>query len=140
MKYFTPKLDDQNVNKTFRIPLLEDVFKMCPDMHFNIDLKADDDRLISLLNDLILKYDKEEHIVWGSFRESTVTKCQLLNPNVDSFFSLLGIVKVLSLTYTGLLPFVSLKANHFEILYADAYLRNTELPWYLYFFIRLAKM
>ena len=125
MKFFTPRRDFATgpEKRSLKIPLLEEVFRKCPDMHFNIDLKANDNLLITEANDLIMKYNMERKVVWGSFREMTVKKCQALNPDIDSYFSLFGIMKLMTLTFMGLLPFVGFKENHFEVLYPDAYLR-----------------
>ena len=49
MKFFTPKRDFETgpEKRVLKIPLLEEVFHKCPDMFFNIDLKANDNLLIT---------------------------------------------------------------------------------------------
>lgn len=75
MKFFTPKLNlsDEDLNRKYRIPRLEDVFKhLPPRMRFNIDVKAINDELMHKVNELIIKYEKEDQIVWGSFKYSLI--------------------------------------------------------------------
>lgn len=60
-----------------RIPLLNDVFRDFPSVPINIDIKADNDRLIKEVDNLIRKFDRAEITVWGSFSSEITYKCYL---------------------------------------------------------------
>jgi len=105
-----------NSNTLRRIPLLDNVFEKFPDMRINLDIKVNNDELIRKVNELIVKYKRENITVWGSFSEEVTQKCLKLNPNVEAYFSLKGCVKLLVLMFTGLLPFWPLKESYLEIL------------------------
>ncbi|XP_026148562.1 lysophospholipase D GDPD1 isoform X2 [Mastacembelus armatus] len=68
-----------------RIPLLGDVFDAFPNTPVNIDIKVNDDTLIKK------------------------------NPRIPVLFSLTRVLQLLGLFYTGLLPFIPLKEQFFEI-------------------------
>lgn len=99
-----------------RIPLLEEVFQLFPNTPVNIDIKYNSDELIRKVHDLIVQYKREKITIWGSFKEAVNKKCHRLNSQVPIYFSLAGVVKLLLLMLTGLLPFVPLKETHLEII------------------------
>jgi hypothetical protein len=99
-----------------RIPLLEDVFKACPSVRINLDIKFDNDELIRKANDLIVKYKREHITVWGSFSENVARKCYALNPKIKLYFSANGCWKLFLLLITGLLPFVTLPETYLEVI------------------------
>lgn len=134
--------EHSNRNDSKRIPLLEEVFQQFPTTPVNLDIKFNSDDLIKKVYDLILiinwvrlteilkyiilnknkvhelivKYNREKITIWGSFRENTVKKCYKLNSKVPLYFSLMGVVKLLLLSISGLLPFVPLKETHLNII------------------------
>ena len=99
-----------------KFPLLEEVFHRYPNLPINLDLKVNNDELIEKVNMLVKKYKREHLIVWGSFNEQVTRKLHKLNPSVDLMFSLKGVISLLVLHLTGLLPFVPLKETYFEII------------------------
>lgn len=98
-----------------RIATLESVFKEFPDTALNIDIKTRNRRLVDRVNDLIVAHRREAITVWGSFDHRTTDMCYKTNPEVGLFFSLPGVLRLLLLFYTGLLPFVSIRETHLEI-------------------------
>ncbi|XP_015110315.1 lysophospholipase D GDPD1 isoform X2 [Diachasma alloeum] len=107
-----------------KFPLLKEVFDAFPELPINIDIKINDDRLISKVSDLIKQYNREEYTVWGNFSNEITQKCYKTNPNVNLFFSMKRVTTLILLMYSGLLPFVSLKETHLEIFLPSIYLRK----------------
>lgn len=58
-----------------RFALLREVFEAFPTIPINIDIKVNDDRLISKVSDLIKQYNREEYTVWGNFSDEVTQKC-----------------------------------------------------------------
>uniref|UniRef100_A0A3Q3LF98 Glycerophosphodiester phosphodiesterase domain containing 1 n=1 Tax=Mastacembelus armatus TaxID=205130 RepID=A0A3Q3LF98_9TELE len=98
-----------------RIPLLGDVFDAFPNTPVNIDIKVNDDTLIKKVSELVIKYDREHLTVWGNASNQIVKKCYRENPRIPVLFSLTRVLQLLGLFYTGLLPFIPLKEQFFEI-------------------------
>ncbi|KAG8231822.1 hypothetical protein J437_LFUL012316 [Ladona fulva] len=111
-----------------KIALLEDVFKAFPNIPVNIDVKTGDDRLINEVSRLITEYKREELTVWGNFNEAITMKCYQKNPKVNLFFSMQGVMHLVLLLYSGLLPFFPLKETHLEIFLPSIYLRKRSSP------------
>lgn len=112
---FEPKLNS-NHDSLFKIPLLEEVFKQLPKTQINLDVKIKNDVLINRINDLIVKYKREDITVWGSFNEATTSKCHRLNPNISVYFSSQGCFKIFIFCILGLLPFLPFKESYLEIV------------------------
>ncbi|XP_076232534.1 lysophospholipase D GDPD1 isoform X2 [Calliopsis andreniformis] len=111
-----------------RIALLKEVFQAFPNVPINIDIKINDDQLISKVSDLIKQYNREEYTVWGNFSDEITQKCYKTNPNVNLLFSMQRVTLLIFLMYTGLLPFVPLKETHLEIFLPSIYLRRKGGP------------
>ncbi|XP_046389967.1 lysophospholipase D GDPD1-like [Ischnura elegans] len=111
-----------------KISLLEDVFKSFPNVPINIDVKKDDDKLIDEVSSLITKYKREELTVWGNFNEAVTLKCYQKNSKINLFFSMQGVMHLVLLLYSGLLPFFPLKETHLEIFLPSIYLRKRSSP------------
>lgn len=58
-----------------KIPLLSDVFREFPKIPINIDIKVNSDQLISEVDTLVRKYDREHLTVWGNFSDKITYKC-----------------------------------------------------------------
>jgi glycerophosphoryl diester phosphodiesterase len=86
-----------------------------PGVPFNIDLKQDSDLLLEKTHELIKKYNREDLVIWGSFRDNTCTKCYEKDPDIPIMFSAKAVAKLLLLHYTGLLPFFPLRESYLEI-------------------------
>lgn len=107
----------------YKIPLLEDVFREFPQLPINIDIKHDSDELIEHVSNLIRKYDREELTVWGNFSHRVCQKCLAHNPNIPMLFSIKQVIWTVALFYTGLLPFVRLKPQFFEVMMPAVFAR-----------------
>ncbi|XP_076041437.1 lysophospholipase D GDPD1-like isoform X2 [Oratosquilla oratoria] len=82
---FVPGASFSSASEDRNFPLLEDVFKNFPNTAINIDIKINNDNLISK------------------------------NPNICLLFSAKSVSLLLLKLYTGLLPFMSLKETHLEV-------------------------
>lgn len=111
-----------------KFPLLEEVFREFPEIPINIDIKIDDDELIEKVNALIVKHNREQITVWGNKSSTIVNKAYALNPNIPTLFSIGGVVKLILLFYSGLLPFVPLKESTLEVLMPSIFLGDDVLP------------
>ena len=111
-----------------RFALLKEVFEAFPRVPINIDIKINDDQLISKVASLIKEYNREEYTVWGNFSDEVTQKCYKTNPNVNLLFSMQRVTLLILLMYTGLLPFVPLKETHLEICLPSIYLRRRGGP------------
>ncbi|KAL3856222.1 hypothetical protein ACJMK2_010999 [Sinanodonta woodiana] len=114
-----------------KIPLLKDVFQAFPTMPINIDIKMDDDELISKVNELITEYNRENLCIWGSRMEKVKKKLRSVNSNVPLFYSFGGIMKLLLLFYSGLLPFFPIQESSMEIIMPSIVLNEENCPFEL---------
>ncbi|KRX01742.1 PLC-like phosphodiesterase, TIM beta/alpha-barrel domain [Pseudocohnilembus persalinus] len=96
-------------------PLFEDVLKKYPNAIFNVEIKTPTDEFLQLLNNLIVKYDKSESIVWGCRPPEYNKKIYKVNPKVQRWFNESIVFKTYFLFMIGLLPFVDLKENSFQV-------------------------
>ncbi|KAG8188833.1 hypothetical protein JTE90_004645 [Oedothorax gibbosus] len=110
-----------------KIPLLEDVFTKFPEMPINIDIKVNNDTLISKVNELIVEYKRENITVWGNFSNEVTQKCYNLNPNIPIYFSARRVIFLVFITYNGLLPFIPLKESCLELLMPSIVLKNPSM-------------
>lgn len=67
-----------------KFALLHEVFEAFPNIPINIDVKVNDDRLISKISDLIKQFKREDYTVWGNFSDEITQKCY--NTVCDHFF------------------------------------------------------
>ncbi|KAF8791969.1 Lysophospholipase D GDPD1 like protein [Argiope bruennichi] len=113
--------------KEKKIPLLRDVFEKFPRIAINIDIKVNNDILISKVNDLIKEYNRENITVWGNFSNDVTKKCYNLNPQIPIYFSAKRVLFLVFLTYNGLLPFVPLRESCLELLMPSVILKNPSM-------------
>lgn len=107
-----------------RIPLLKEVYAKFPTMPINIDIKTDSDDLIKKVSEMTKKYRREEFTVWGNVSEAVLNKCYQENPNMPIFFSFRRVIRLILLTYTGLLPFINLRESCLEIFMPQVIYKN----------------
>ncbi|KAF6020127.1 hypothetical protein EB796_021569 [Bugula neritina] len=98
-----------------KILLLEDLFKKYPAMLINIDIKTHNLKLISSVAELVKKYQREDRTLWGNSSSAIMTSVRALNTNILLYYSGVEVIKTLFLYCTGLLPFVPVYADCFEI-------------------------
>ncbi|XP_076626320.1 lysophospholipase D GDPD1 [Colletes latitarsis] len=122
-EYIGPEKEEER-----RFALLKEVFEAFPNLPINIDIKINNDQLISKVSDLIKQYNREEYTVWGNFNDEITQKCYKTNPNINVLFSMQRVGLLIFLLYTGLLPFVPLKETHLEIFLPSIYIRRQRIP------------
>ena len=104
------------------IPKLEDVFKAFPKTLINLDVKSGTKELMDMVAELIIKYDRENKIVWGS--EELPENCDYLydkNPNICIFFNYPDVLRALFLFWTGLMPFFTFRPTHLQVPFPLTY-------------------
>ncbi|XP_036613752.1 lysophospholipase D GDPD1 [Trichosurus vulpecula] len=105
----------QSEGEDKRIPLLKEVFEAFPHTPVNIDIKVNNNLLIKKVSELITQYKREHLTVWGNAKYEIVEKCHKENSDIPILFSLQRVLLILGLFYTGLLPFVPICEQFFEI-------------------------
>ncbi|XP_059991081.1 lysophospholipase D GDPD1 [Lagenorhynchus albirostris] len=101
--------------KDNRIPLLKEVFEAFPNTPINIDIKVNNNLLIKKVSELVKQYRREHITVWGNASYEIVEKCYKENSEIPILFSLQRVLLILGLFFTGLLPFVPIREQFFEI-------------------------
>uniref|UniRef100_A0A2I3GX40 Glycerophosphodiester phosphodiesterase domain containing 1 n=1 Tax=Nomascus leucogenys TaxID=61853 RepID=A0A2I3GX40_NOMLE len=101
--------------KDNRIPLLKEVFEAFPNTPINIDIKVNNNVLIKKVSELVKRYNREHLTVWGNANYEIVEKCYKENSDIPILFSLQRVLLILGLFFTGLLPFVPIREQFFEI-------------------------
>uniref|UniRef100_A0A2K5ECI1 Glycerophosphodiester phosphodiesterase domain containing 1 n=1 Tax=Aotus nancymaae TaxID=37293 RepID=A0A2K5ECI1_AOTNA len=101
--------------KDNRIPLLKEVFEAFPNTPINIDIKVNNNVLIKKVSELVKQYNREHITVWGNANYEIVEKCYKENSDIPILFSLQRVLLILGLFFTGLLPFVPIREQFFEI-------------------------
>lgn len=98
-----------------QIPLLKDVFEAFPNTPINIDIKVNNRVLIKKVSELVKQYKREHITVWGNASYEIVEKCYKENSDIPLLFSVQRVLLILGLFFTGLLPFVPIREQFFEI-------------------------
>ncbi|GFQ92850.1 lysophospholipase D GDPD1 [Trichonephila clavata] len=114
-------------DKEKKIPLLKEVFEKFPQVAINIDIKVNNDTLITKVNELIKEYNRENLTVWGNFSNDVTKKCYNLNPQIPIYFSAKRVLFLVFLTYNGLLPFIPLRESCLELLMPSVILKNPSM-------------
>ena len=78
-------------------------------MPMNIDLKdTHNSQLVQKVSELIMKYNRQDITIWGSFNERFSQEMHRHNDKIPMFYSAPRMFKTYLLLWTGLLPFVGL--------------------------------
>lgn len=109
-----------------KIVQLEDLFRKYPKMPMNIDIKVDNDQLIKVVEQLIRKYRREGITVWGNGFPKINSKVRKANSNIYTLYTLQEMVKTLFWYSTGLLPFMPVYANYFEIPMCSLFIEKAD--------------
>eukprot|EP00069_Balaena_mysticetus_P000468 bmy_03531T0 len=91
------------------------VFEAFPNTPINIDIKVNNNLLIKKVSELVKQYRREHITVWGNASYEIVEKCYKENSEIPILFSLQRVLLILGLFFTGLLPFVPIREQFFEI-------------------------
>ncbi|XP_066919782.1 lysophospholipase D GDPD1-like [Clytia hemisphaerica] len=113
-------------SKDNKIPTLRKVFEEFPNIPMNIDIKRNDDELIDKTLALIKEFQREEIVAAGNFSETITGKIHQRAPKIPLIFSMKKVMITLVLFYTGLLPFIPLKEDFFEIPLPRVILRHPD--------------
>ncbi|XP_055334837.1 lysophospholipase D GDPD1-like isoform X2 [Paramacrobiotus metropolitanus] len=119
---FKKKFTCMAQNGDRKMPLLREVFQEFPDVVVNVDIKENNDELISKVSDLVKEFKREHLTVWGNFRDLITQKCYHENPHIPLLFSIKRVVATVALFYTGLLPFLPIKEQFFEVCMPSIFL------------------
>ncbi|CAH1802610.1 unnamed protein product [Owenia fusiformis] len=114
--------------KDRQIPLLEDVFKQFPNLPINVDIKIDNDELINRVSELVVKYNRSHLTVWGNKSIQVTNKCYSKNPDIGILCSASECIRIVLLFYTGLLPFIPLRGQYYEMIMPSIILDKTHAP------------
>ncbi|CAH8462649.1 Lysophospholipase D gdpd1 [Schistosoma haematobium] len=100
---------------SYKIPRLEDLFNKFPNTPINIDIKVNDNLLINEVARLTETYNREHITVWGSMNSKVSKKCELRNKNILTFAPISYVIWIMTCYVVGLLPFIPIKYDCFEI-------------------------
>lgn len=109
-----------------KIVLLEDLFLKHPDMPMNIDIKRSDDHLIHLVSELVTKYQREHLTVWGNSSHAHSKNIRSANRDIATLFTVREFFVTIILYYFGLLPFVPVFADFFEVPMCSIFLEHLD--------------
>lgn len=112
-----------------RILRLRDVFDAFPDVIVNIDIKANDDRLISEVSNLINEYQRQKRTVWGAMDRKVAAKCRRTNPEVLMYPPLAHGLGYILAYHIGLLPFLPIPYDCFEFPLMQAIKDKRPMHW-----------
>uniref|UniRef100_T1J2N3 GP-PDE domain-containing protein n=1 Tax=Strigamia maritima TaxID=126957 RepID=T1J2N3_STRMM len=99
-----------------KIPLLKELFEKFPTTPINIDIKTNNDQLITeVVSNLIRQFNRESITVWGNASDTITKKCYKTNPEIPFLFSSKRVLQLLFLTYSGLLPFFPIRESCLEV-------------------------
>lgn len=98
-----------------RIPLLSEVFDRFPSTAINLDVKNGGRALIEAVSRLVTHHQRQKLTVWGSFDHRIARLCSSLNPDVGLFCSGRSVLWIVCAAYVGLLPFLPIREDFFEI-------------------------
>lgn len=108
-----------------KIPLLRHVFQQFAMIPINVDIKSNNDDLITKVSQLTHEFKREELTVWGNFQDQVTRKCYTENPQMPILFSSKRVLHLCLLAYSGLLPFVNIRESCLEIFLPAAIEKNT---------------
>ena len=98
-----------------KILTLEELFSKYPRKPVNLDVKVDDGKLCELAAKLILKYERQHLTFWGNGSHKTMKTVRAVNAHIPTYYSATEVAKLVILYLIGLLPFLPLGADLFEI-------------------------
>jgi len=99
-----------------RIPSLEETLDAIPlSVPVIIEFKQDSPILIAEVLKLVTERGRLGSMFWFSLSESLNIKLRSMEPKIPNIVSVSGVLRILLLHYSGLLPFVDIKENVFGI-------------------------
>ena len=106
--HFSPPPEDTSAG---RFCLLGDVFRQFPQTLVHLEIKQYEEatELVHATAKLIKDHGRTNLTVWGSFSAAVTAECASLYPDIPRYFGTTGVLKLLALFYSGLLPFVAVE-------------------------------
>lgn len=121
---FEPEKSNSGGSSDRSIPLLKHVFENFPTTPINIDLKQGSEQLISQVSQLVEDYHREHITVWGSQHIATINTCRSQNATIPRFVCVKRAALLVLAFYTGLLPFVPINEQFYEIMMPSIMLKE----------------
>uniref|UniRef100_UPI00358F54E0 lysophospholipase D GDPD1-like n=1 Tax=Myxine glutinosa TaxID=7769 RepID=UPI00358F54E0 len=106
----------ESTGKDRHIPTLRTVFERFPDVLMNIEIKENNEDLIEKVIEMIKEFEREEITILASMHNEVIKLCRQKNKKVLLAFNKCGVTSMLFALYTGLLPFLHLREDVFEIM------------------------
>lgn len=123
-----PVIDINNKNKKYdrshlysksdleKIPLLLDVLPLIPDhISIIIEFKQNSNELINEVQRILKIKNRNKNIIWFSLDENINIKLRSFNSSIPTITSIIGMLKILSYYYLGILPFINISDSVFGI-------------------------
>lgn len=107
---------------------LEDMFERFPRVPVSLEVKEDNEELISKVAELVRHYDRSDISIWASEKSSIMKKCKAANPQMPTALTISRAAQVLLLYYLGLLPFVSIPEKFF-LCFFPTIINRTYFPF-----------
>lgn len=99
-----------------RIPLFEEVLVAVPSsIAINIEFKQDSDLLISEVKRILYENNRQDTVFWFCLDEKVNKKLRKADPSIPTVVSIMGMLKILVLYHTGVLPFFDIEDCVFGI-------------------------
>ena len=110
------RTSEWDISEWQRIPSLEQSLDAIPlSVPIIVEFKQDSPVLISEVLRIVTEKKRLGSMFWFSLSESLNAKLRTTEPRIPNIVSINGILRILLLHYTGLLPFVGIKENVFGI-------------------------
>lgn len=113
--HFCDDIFDATKCEDRRFPLFEEVCRELKGAKINMELKSDEDEMITEVHKVLSKYNMKQDTIWGSMKMGYAQKMQKHDPSIARFVCGLEITKVVVSYLLGCLPFVSLDFDTFQI-------------------------
>ena len=110
--------DYQKDSYQIRMPLLEDVLSLIqdhPKVCMDIEFKHDSQLLIDKVHEQVEKFKLKDRVIWFSLKQDLNIKLRLKDPSIPNITSVLGMLKILLMYYSGVLPFISIEEDIYGV-------------------------
>jgi len=110
--------DYEQESYQIQMPLLEDVLKLLgdhPNVYIDIEFKHDSQLLIDKVHEQIQTFQVKERVIWFSLKQNLNLKLRGKDPSIPNITSVVGMMKILVMYYSGLLPFVAIEEDIYGV-------------------------
>ena len=101
-----------------QMPLLEDILTLLkdhPNVFMDIEFKHDSQLLIDKVHEQLQKFQIKERVIWFSLKQNLNIKLRIKDPSIPNITSVLGMLKILLMYYSGVLPFMSIEEDIYGV-------------------------